>query len=83
MCYSLGSRFFDRNDEKFNWIPINVYHSYNRNLNAYRHQIPTRLSYAITIHKSQGQTIDCCIKDLGIFVLNKIIIISNFLSFLK
>lgn len=28
-------------------------------------QIPLKLAYSATIHRSQGQTIDCCIMDLG------------------
>ena len=52
-----------------------MYHAYNRVLNAHRYQIPCRLAYALTIHKSQGQTIERCVIDLGnfkniIFTLN-------------
>jgi ATP-dependent DNA helicase PIF1 len=33
---------------------------------ASRSQIPLRLSYAITIHKSQGSTLDCALIDVGL-----------------
>ena len=66
-----GTRFFDRIDPRFNWIPINVHRAYSQTLNAHRHQIPCRLAYALTIHKSQGQTIERCVIDLGTQSLKK------------
>jgi ATP-dependent DNA helicase PIF1 len=30
-----------------------------------RHQIPLRVAYAVTIHKSQGATLDCALVDIG------------------
>jgi hypothetical protein len=63
-----GSRLFERNDFRFNWIPINPWHAYSPKYNVTRDQIPCRLSYACTIHKSQGQTLTRCIIDLGNFI---------------
>jgi ATP-dependent exoDNAse (exonuclease V) alpha subunit len=42
-----------------------VFRAYSQTLNANRYQIPARLAYALTIHKSQGQTIERCVIDLG------------------
>ena len=33
---------------------------------ASRSQVPLRLSYAITIHRSQGSTLDCALVDVGV-----------------
>jgi ATP-dependent exoDNAse (exonuclease V) alpha subunit len=50
---------------KKNWIPINPFSAYSKVLNSSRKQIPIRLAYAMTIHKSQGQTLDMAVIDLG------------------
>lgn len=37
----------------------------NENSRITRNQIPLRVAYAITIHKSQGSTLDCALVDIG------------------
>jgi ATP-dependent DNA helicase PIF1 len=37
----------------------------NENSRVTRSQIPLRVAYAITIHKSQGSTLDCALVDIG------------------
>lgn len=37
----------------------------NENARVTRNQIPLRVAYAITIHKSQGSTLDCALVDIG------------------
>ena len=48
-----------------NWIPINPISLFCKNLNGSRTQFPLILAYALTRHKSQGQTIDKIVIDLG------------------
>jgi uracil-DNA glycosylase len=44
--------------EKHEWVS-------NDNPALKRYQIPLRVAYAITIHKSQGATLDCALVDIG------------------
>jgi ATP-dependent exoDNAse (exonuclease V) alpha subunit len=60
-----GPKFFPIGDEKENWIPINPTNMYNNSLNGARQQFSMRLAYASTIHKSQGQTLEKVVIDLG------------------
>jgi ATP-dependent exoDNAse (exonuclease V) alpha subunit len=60
-----GPTFFSTFHPKSKWIPINSYNSYSKNLGCSRTQFPLRLAYALTIHKSQGQTISKAVIDIG------------------
>ena len=61
-----GPYFFPESDARRKWIPINPlpYQSLSY-LGCSRTQFPFRLAYGITIHKSQGQTLEKVIIDLG------------------
>ncbi len=60
-----GPKFFDKNDPRQNWIPINPISIYNPVFSCSRKQYAIRLAYALTKHKSQGQTLDKVVIDLG------------------
>lgn len=60
-----GPRFFKLDDYRKDWIPINPLTIFNQTINASRTQFPIRLAYALTIHKSQGQTLEKVVIDLG------------------
>ena len=63
--YYTGPRFFPDNDKRHNWIPVNALDAYSNHYGTNIIQYPIRLSYALTIHKSQGQTIEKAVIDLG------------------
>lgn len=47
-------------------VPIERHRWTSRDSSAvHREQIPLRVAYAITIHKSQGATLDCALVDIG------------------
>ena len=58
-----GPTFFPCDDPRHKWIPISPSSIYNQNVGGTRTQFPLR--YASTIHKSQGQTLDKVVIDLG------------------
>jgi len=60
-----GPRFFCKDDPRYNWIPISSFCCYSENIGGSRTQFPLSLAYASTIHKSQGQTLDKVVINIG------------------
>ena len=60
-----GPYFFPETDPKHKWIPINPVTGYNPSLKGSRTQFAIRSAYGVTIHKSQGQTLDKVVIDIG------------------
>ena len=66
MC-SQNEMHSSHDKEKLKWVPITpiqVTNFVNGRLRS-RKQIPLRVAYAITIHKSQGLTLDCAYVDIS------------------
>jgi hypothetical protein len=61
----VGPKFFPENDSKRNWIPINPLNIFSKISKVSRTNYPIRFAYALTIHKSQGQTLRKIIVKLG------------------
>jgi hypothetical protein len=61
-----GPQFF-LDENKKNWIPINPLSIYSKEVGASRRQFPIRLAYAMTSHKTQGETLDKGIIHVGNF----------------
>ena len=50
---------------RHNWIPINPKIQFSKLVNATRKQYSLKLRYGMTTHKTQGETLDLGIIDLG------------------
>jgi len=61
----IGPQFFTEEPDKFNYIPINPKSVYSKQCQSVRTQFPLRLSYALTTHKVQGDTLTSGVIDLG------------------
>ena len=59
-----GPQFFS-DTARHNWLPINMYDYFNKWRKCTRSQFPIRLNYAMTIHKSQGATMNQAVINLG------------------
>lgn len=60
----IGPQFFD-DQERINYIPINAKTQYSKIVASTRKQNPIRLAYAITTHKTKGDTLDTGIINVG------------------
>ena len=58
-----GPCFFKDDDTRNKWISINPVSIFNANVCASWSQYPIRLSFALTMHKSQGQTLEKVVID--------------------
>ncbi len=59
-----GPQFFNE-DELKNCLPIPPNKIYSKEVSANRKQFPIRLAYAITTHKTQGETLEKGVIHLG------------------
>ena len=59
-----GPQFFT-DENRHNWIPFSAKSQFDKTSKSTRLQYPLRLAYALTTHKTQGDTLEKGIVDLG------------------